>query len=589
MTFAALAAWQAWLLIAVALLAAGGLFLVKLRAPRTPVASLLLWRRVLDESRQQTLWERIRRAVSLALTVLIAVALALAAARPIPRAGEANGASIGRVLIVVDSSWSMLARTRSGETRWERAVAQARRLASDASGAEVALATPADGLVQGPTLDAALIDAALDRLAPGAGDPAAWPRLAGASAVHFITDGTVARPRDEGVVVHSVFEPAGNVAITAFGARPSVTADTGPAAYLEIANYAASAQPVRIVLTRGSTSIIDRRLEMRSGETLRQAVPLAPGSDATLGARVEARENALEIDDEAFASLDRASPLAVAIVGADTAWLRALFDRDPGVRATLIAPEAYPRGAERADVIIFDRWSPSDPVARPAVYFAPPSGRTAGSEELQPQWHEAGVHPTVRGVDPFTVTIGRARAYASPDLVPVARSARGTPLLYVHDSVDRRAVLVTFGPNESNLPSAPAFPVLVGNALDWLTTAVPSGVYGPGLVSFDDTVKAITDPRGLRVPLTRLNGAAFALFRSPGLYEVQGGGARSTIAVNVGDPQVSNLARTTLTAAAAAATVAPGASKTPWWIYCAIAAFLLTFAEWWTWQRRITV
>jgi hypothetical protein len=589
MTFSALAAWQAWLLIAAAALVAGALFLIKLRAPRTPIASLLLWRRVLDESRQQTLWERIRRAVSLAVTVLIALALALAAARPMPRARDATAASIGRVLIVVDSSWSMLARTRSGETRWERAVAQARRLASEAAGAEVALATPADGLVQGPTTDGALIDAALDRLAPGSSDPAAWPRLAGSTTVHFITDGSVTRPRDERVIVHSVFEPAANVAITAFDTRPSVTVDAGATAYLEVANYAASPQQVRIVLTRGSTNLIDRRLEMQSGETLRQAVPIANGGDPTLSARVEAGENALEIDDEAFASIERAHPLSVAIVGADTAWLRALFERDPGVRATLVTPERYPRGTEGADVLVFDRWSPRDLPARPAVYFAPAAARVEGSEEQRPQWHDAGAHPAVRGVDPFTMTIARARAYAFPDAVPVARSARGTPLLYVHDSRDRRFVIVTFGPNESNLPSAPGFPVLMGNTLDWLTTAAPSGAYRAGLIAFNDTVHAVTGPRGLRVPLTRLNGAALVLLRAPGLYEVQGGGARSAIAVNVGDPQVSNLARTYLNGTAGAATVASGGSNPRWWIYCAIAAFLLAFTEWWTWQRRITV
>ena len=47
------------------------------------VPSLLLWQRVLDEPRELTLWERIRRAVSLVLTVVIALALALAVDAPV--------------------------------------------------------------------------------------------------------------------------------------------------------------------------------------------------------------------------------------------------------------------------------------------------------------------------------------------------------------------------------------------------------------------------------------------------------------------------------------------------------------------------
>src|SRR5450432_1728281 len=110
MTFGAMAVWQAWTLLAVAGAAAAALFLIKLRPPRLLIPSLLLWRRVLDESREATRWERIRRAVSLVVTILIAVALAFAVVRP-ARAVTGSGGR-GRVLIVLDSSWSMLAHTK---------------------------------------------------------------------------------------------------------------------------------------------------------------------------------------------------------------------------------------------------------------------------------------------------------------------------------------------------------------------------------------------------------------------------------------------------------------------------------------------
>src|SRR5207248_306223 len=139
------------------------LFRLKVRPRRVRVPSLLFWGRVLNDSRELTLWERIRRAVSLAITAAIAIALALALLRP-SRAVGATGTA-GRTVIVIDSSWSMLARTRGGGTRWSRAVADARSLTAS-SGGEVALATTADGLVEGPTADRALIESALDRIAP---------------------------------------------------------------------------------------------------------------------------------------------------------------------------------------------------------------------------------------------------------------------------------------------------------------------------------------------------------------------------------------------------------------------------------------
>jgi hypothetical protein len=90
------------------------------------------------------------------------------------------------------------------------------------------------------------------------------------------------------------------------------------------------------------------------------------------------------------------------------------------------------------------------------------------------------------------------------------------------------------------------------------------------------------------VPLTRVNDRVLGLLRAPGLYIAEGGGARSTIAVNAGDARLSNLLRTSI-ASSRARPVVGGTSGRPWWLYCAAVAFALTLAEWWTWQRRITV
>ena len=124
MSFGAMAAWQAWTLVGLAAAGATWLFFLKLRPPKIPIASLTLWRRVLDEKRDQTWWERVRKAVSFAIIVIATIALALSVVRPAPSAAKtAATAAGGRVLIVIDSSWSMLAQTSSGGTRWDRAVA----------------------------------------------------------------------------------------------------------------------------------------------------------------------------------------------------------------------------------------------------------------------------------------------------------------------------------------------------------------------------------------------------------------------------------------------------------------------------------
>ena len=607
MTFGAVPGWLGWLILAAAGVLAVRLFLVKLRPPRMFIPSLLLWRRVLDDAREQTLWERIRRAVSLVVTALIALALALAAIRPGRSAGESGQAS-GRLLIVMDSSLSMEAKAGRGETRWARAVAEARRLSASASGAELALATTADGLVEGPTTDLALIETALDRIRPGGGDAAAWPRLAGASAVHFITDGAAARSVDSAVTVHTVFEPADNVGITALEVRPSLTPGNAGDAYLEVGNYAGSAQQVRLRVTRGTVEALDRTFQMGPSEVLRQVIPVPQGGDAALRVRVEAPKNALEADDTAFAWVARSRPITVTVVGERTEWLRDAFTRDPGVRAAFLAPSAWTNElATRSDLVVFDRWAPGEMPAAPTLLFAPPANtpwlvdRAAGAaaaDERRPRWELPGSHPVVQGVDPFTLSIDRARAYSRPSLVPVAQTAQGTPLVYVDESSGSRMVVVTFVVHESNLTSAPGFPVLLGNALEWLARpsffatapgAAAPGSVQPGLVTFTGRVQRVTAPDKAPVPLTRVSDTAFAVLKQPGLYSVEAGRARDTFAVNVADPQLSNLTRTSAFASSRGRPVTAGGSAWAWWVYCAIAGFALVVAEWWTWQRRITV
>jgi len=619
MTFGALAAWQAWALLAAAAAIAAALFLLKLRPPRTVVPSLLVWRRVLDEARELTLWERIRRAVSLVLTVLVAVLLAAAITRPSRDVNGTAAAAAGRLLVVLDSSWSMQAGTRSGETRWDRAVAEARRLFAGSRGREIALATTADGLVEGPTMDAALVETALERLLPSGGDRTAWPRTAEAAAVHFITDGAMMRATEPGVIVHSVYEPAPNVAILAFTVRRALAGERRWDAYLEIANFAPVGQTVHVTLERENARLFDQPLQVAATGVLRQVVPIAPPGNAVITARIRAGQNALTLDDEAVAWIGGASPLAVTVVGTDTGWLQTALEQSDGVDATFITPEAYGQGMQSGgggEVVVFDGWAPDAPPKRPALLFAPPSltpwlsaqpssdppaVATPGSEERRPRWEVPGGHPVVDGVDPYTLVIDRARAYTHPDLVPVAASARGTALVSVRESGEARAVVVAFGPGESNLASAPGFPVLLANALEWLARPSPvlplfdgedqraGGTAAPGLVAFVPSVLRLADARGRRVPLWRLDDRALALVPAPGLYTAEGSGFRAPVAVNAGDPELSNLSRSTLGASAEETPVPVGASGRPWWVYCAVIAFGLILAEWWTWQRRITV
>lgn len=586
-----MAAWQAWMLVAAAAAAAGALFLVKVRPPRVVVPTLLLWTRVLSDPREQTLWERIRRAVSLVLTIAIALALGFAATRPtrIRAATVTEPSRAGRVLVVLDSSLSMLAKTRGGERRWDRALAEARRIAAGGAGGEIAIATTTNGIVEGPTTDLAAIDAALDRLEPEGGAASGWPRLSGAD-VHFLTDGAVARPADPDVEVHSVYERADNAGILAFDIRPPLDGTTDDEAYLEIGNFGA-AQNVRLVVTRGAVTLVDRRIDMPADQTLRQVLRLPRSGEPGVRARIEARHDALESDNEAFGWIDAADPIAVTIVGSQTNWLAPAL-ASAGVRATFVSPADYRPG--KADVLLFDRWAPEKAPTTPAVFIAPSGAPWLGSNgdrvEPRPQWTTAAAHPLLAGVDPLTFSIERARIYQPEQFAPIARSVAATPLLWTIDSPDRaRQVVLAFGPADSNLAAAAAFPVLLGNALEWLARPAPAGARHLGHTTFDRSVTRLKGPRDSDVPLMDLPNERLAILREPGLYTASAASSRATFAVNIVNPDVSNLAKSVLSREQSAAVVGAGMSPRPWWVYLLALAFAAVLLEWWTWLRRITV
>ena len=284
------------------------------------------------------------------------------------------------------------------------------------------------------------------------------------------------------------------------------------------------------------------------------------------------------------------------MVSAEPGFLKVLFDTLPGMRVTYIAPGVYDQPRQGAEhVLVFDHWVPPTAPGKPALYVSPMM--TPGTEwlgqprvESKPAWATADRHAVLRGVDPATVTLERARAVESDAWLPVARSATGVPLVSVLETVERRGVMFGFGflEVESNVALQPAFPVLVVNALEWLGRPRLTGQLRPGVVPVEAALSRVISTSGDVLPITRFGDAHLVRFPGPGLYLAEGGGMRTTFAVNVGDPLVSNVSRTSLSDEVQALGAAARAND-PWWPWIVGLAFLLVLVEWWTWHRRITV
>ena len=137
----------------------------------------------------------------------------------------------------------------------------------------------------------------------------------------------------------------------------------------------------------------------------------------------------------------------------------------------------------------------------------------------------AGTHPSCRG----SILHSQDREGTSchgAALTAVAQSAQGTPLVYLADTRERRFVVLTFGPAESNLASAPGFPVLMGNAIDWLVRPEAHGARQTGLRDIRSwTTEQLIGPGNREMSLSRVGGATLATLRTPGLYTAKTAGA----------------------------------------------------------------
>src|SRR6476646_3477404 len=101
MTFAAMTPLQVLLLVLITAGVVISLYFLKLRHRRVFISSSMLWQRVLDEQQAHSLWEKLRKILSIVLAVTIGLLIAFGLARP---EIERLTGKTGRVVIVLDAS-----------------------------------------------------------------------------------------------------------------------------------------------------------------------------------------------------------------------------------------------------------------------------------------------------------------------------------------------------------------------------------------------------------------------------------------------------------------------------------------------------
>lgn len=558
-----LAPWAFWFaaLLPVIVL----LYLLKLRRRELPVSSLLFWQQMLQESRRRTLFQRLRRPLSLLLHLLIFILLMLALARPIL---ERLLGSSAATVIILDDRARMQARGADGRTRFEVAADAARREIGQASATHpIALLTIAGGpSVAAPfSPDERELGERLAALKPtsksgGLGEAVAVARdllgsKGGGGRVLFIGAPNAADAIPPDLAVKNVATPLENVGITRFAARALPASPETAEVYLRVQNFGQAAANGQVELALGGRVIDVKSLSLKPGETSEEVFPIAPPKQrgaAQLAARWKGAD-ALPLDDQAEMTLPSRPPARVLLISSGNWFLEKLLTADPGVEFELLAPDAFqPALAAQFDAVILDAPLPAgfdwEKSAANLIFLAGSPFDTGETLDnlLVPQ--ADGTHPLLALVNLENVHLGRARQMQLPErrgswtfeaplrsleaplLISAERREDGAPPV--------RALAFGIDTSASDLPLRIAYPLLISNAIRW----VAGDSTQVGAASSAETLNAVErDLRG------------------------------STVTAE--DRRSSWLTVSTLW---------------PPWQYLALAAALLFTGEWWAFHRRRT-
>lgn len=591
MSFLAVTGFQAALLALVTAGAIIALYFLRLRHRRVLVASSLLWGRVLDERQAHSLWEKLRRLVSIVIAVLIGLMIALAIARPeihwITGGGE-------HTLLVLDTSPSMLARTTDGKTRWQNAVDSAIRFVNaSAPSSEFRVADTSGRVDAASTADRLMVREAIARMRPVAA-AARFPDVdVDTTQVRFITDGVVPVPAPQGTKRVSVFQEAENIGITAFEIRSTPSALLGYEAYLEIHNYGKGPQNTTLTITGVGGNRIERELALDAGEDFSEPFNLSKFEGGPIQATIKTLRDALPIDDMAYSYLPVQQKTKTLLVTNGNSYLETFLNLDSLIQPTVIKPAQY-RPDPTFHAYIFDGFAPAEAPPRPTLIMGSALNaewlpKTDGSiaKPRFGSWLEE--HPVMRYVSLHDVIVDKAARVTADKLTVLAETPEKVPLILASEEPGRpRTIFLTFNLQGSDFPLHPGFPLFVDNALAWLSRE-PLALRGqPGLVHVpipDAEIKALdgTLVQGHRDG----NGTVFDAVE-PGLYFASHNDSRQYVAVNLASSQYSNINKT-ISLKDAAASNTGGWLQQELWFYMLGAAALLIAAEWFTYHRGITL
>jgi hypothetical protein len=448
----------------------------RIPAERHLVSNLFLWRMAIERTSGSLTLRRVRR------SPLAAVQMACIAAIVVALSGPVLTRQGGLTAMVFDVSASMAAR-EGGLTRFEDARARARAIIGSLPPASsVRLILAATSPRESGTWNASdpRLAATIDALTP----------TAGRADVEAAIDAAIGRGDADDVIVFSdtarsatetdkpgaasvqwvhVGRGAENSAVTRVVANRASLGSQGGDVLVVLKHYGKRPREadVEILVDGQPAGSAHARLEPDRATIVKVAL-------ADLGHIVTARlvgEDALSLDDVRSVSVPGVTRARVALFGRGDSFLAHALSANPSVLLRnysndAAAPEtATALSRDGADIVVCDRCALPMPPQIPILMVADGNGQRIRG----PATAASVTHPLLASLD-----LGQQQAAVSESTTvnpgaEVVLRVGGVPAVVVAETDGRRSVDVHLDLSQPDFALTPAFPILVANALEWLS------------------------------------------------------------------------------------------------------------------------
>ncbi|MDB6116609.1 MAG: N-terminal double-transrane protein [Verrucomicrobiaceae bacterium] len=468
------------------------LYLFRRRARRVQVSTLLFFRTLAREHQESAWLRRLKKWLSLALTLLVFLFGILALARP---ARDTAGDTLGAVVFMIDCSASMAA-TDGKVSRLDEAKREARAHVVSLPDSAVV------SLIAFDTKPAVLLSRSRNRrefvrlldtmtVSPAEGDTQAafvvarhlaslenssqiWH--AGDEATPDVSTATAYRFVDVGL------SKVANVGITGFQLRKAPLTRDKYEAFVEVAAAAANAEPMSATLEAriGGRIAQLRELELKPGESVPLILPMEGTHGELLELELRGNGDCLGWDNAVAAPLPVLKPLLVAWVTdkPDPFTELALGALVEAGRLDVMRgdPKTWPLKI-KPDVYVFENWLPEAwPTDAPVVALSP--NKSSGPLQAQTLSGNglpydsirslAAEHPVLYRVNTSRLSLTQTSAIDAAQVLETLWMAGSEPVLSAGEVNGQRLVVTGFSPSKSEqLAMLPAYPLLLGNALYW--------------------------------------------------------------------------------------------------------------------------